>query len=202
MFSKSSLSSRGRQRPGGGPEHLDRPERVANLHELSQLSTPRLAQALDPDVSELYSRPRVVILEPNVALERTSSVAREKAHRRGIKDDVHAVTYHVDLEPIPLADAPRRLLRGWREGVDRARTVRRAAGGVGVGVVAPGVDLDFVALVDGEPPVVGGIAAAEGREAQEDSGVIEHARGAPVHPQDEVAELLGGVPEQPNAASG
>jgi RNA polymerase sigma-70 factor (ECF subfamily) len=38
--SRRCSGSRGRRRPGGGPEHLARPESVANLHELSQLLIP------------------------------------------------------------------------------------------------------------------------------------------------------------------
>ena len=76
------------------------------------------------------------------------------------------------------------------ESVNRAGLIERVARLASIRVVAALVDLDLIALIHRELPVVRRIAAAKRREPDEHSGIVGDVGGAPIDAQHEILELL------------
>src|SRR5712664_3646722 len=94
---------------------------------------------------------------------------------------------------MPLARGRRGSRR--RKRVNRAGIVQRVMQGIRVGIEARVVDLDLVALVDWDRPVIAGI-----RKTDEHAGVIGGSRRTPVHTENEILKLLSGEPQQADSA--
>src|SRR5258708_38094025 len=140
-----------------------------------------------------------MILKSDVALERPTLSSGELAH-------LHAIQLHrdlgadcIDLETIPLPERFRVEHRCWREKIDSACHMKGIAGGIGCRIISPIIDLNLVALIDCQFPVVGWIIVAEHWEANEYAGIVGSIDSSPINRQGEIGELLFRIPQQSDA---
>ena len=97
----------------------------------------------------------MVILKPDVSLQGPSAV-RQLAYLLAVERHFDVVAPRLYLVVVPLTDRPRRDLARCRELVHRAGLMQRVAERrrVRIGVLARIVDLDLVAVVDGELRII------------------------------------------------
>ncbi len=122
----------------------------------------------------------MVVLQTDVTLQRPSQVAGQAAYRLSVQPHLDIWADGFDLECVPLAERFRRELNGRRQLIDGAGDVERTSSGVCVGVKSSVVNLDFVALVDCEFPILSRVLISQRREAQKHTGVVEWIDGPPL----------------------
>lgn len=95
-----------------------------------------------------------MILETDVSHGRAAVVRRQLTYKRAVQPDADVPPVGLDLEGVPLSDRPRRTLIRGRERVDRARQMEWISRLTRLGIDTALVDLDLVALIDRDPPVM------------------------------------------------
>lgn len=161
------------------------------------------SQHLNTDISELDARPKMMVLQPDVTLQWAIPIL-EAAYQFAVKLDRNVITFGFDFKRIPLAYRQRSQLGCGSQFVDGTRLVQRIAERVGIDVRVFSciVDLNLIALVHGELPVIGGIAVSQGRETEKNTRVIVRVGGSPIQLENKVGELLLGIPKQADAIDG
>src|SRR5882724_10749956 len=115
----------------------------------------------------------MMILHSDVTAERSSLVGAEMAHKLAVESNLDVRPCGFDLERVPLAQGFRRELGRGCQLVHGARHVQGTAGGIRVGIKSSVIDLDLIALINGQLPILCRVLITKRREAEKDSRVIE-----------------------------
>src|SRR5438067_9851333 len=125
----------------------------------------------------------MMILKPDVALERPALNPRKLADLKAVQLHCDLRTDGVNLKAIPLPKRLRVEHRRRREQIYCTRHVKRIPRSVGCRIISSIVNLNLVALIDRQSPIVGRIAVAEYGKSNEHSRVIRSIHGSPLDSQ-------------------
>src|SRR5262245_26462624 len=114
--------------------------------------SPMLRQRFQAQIAELDPSTRVVVLQAKVPSDATPGLARITRDFLAVQPDGQPASLKLDHQLIPLTGTARGQGVSGRKAVDGTGAMERAVEPAGGGVVTAVVDLDLVALIDGQAP--------------------------------------------------